>query len=161
MTRAIRKSPSSRDPRTWLWLHDGFAPGAVPPYKWKIQSSGITNYFQRLNGGLVLPLKSETGVSAAYEIWDFYPAGPTWRLFIAGYEPPMPGPTLVSTRFEVLIQFAGHTDPASGVIEQLYPVANSIRTVAMLKPDLSPHPDFPDVVTITPVPWWTPDSEVG
>lgn len=159
MAREIRKSPASRDPRTWLWLPVGFATGAVPPLKWRIETTGVTSYFQRLNSpGLVLPIYQNNGNSVWYRIWDFYPSGPIWELFVSGWPDLQPGPTDYTNEFHLLIQFPGHTDPAELTIRAELSVANQIRHGRLKNPFGANHPDFPNEVTITPLPWWVPDS---
>lgn len=164
MPFGVSKTPGSNDPRNWNWLPYGWEFGAVSPYKYFLKSSGITLVFQRLNNGLVLPIYSNTPDVVRYQLWDFYPFGPTWDMWVRCYNTPQT-PTVgpdYTVEWELVLQFPGHVNPQRGIIRYLYPPAIAERMFFMIDDGTGlPSTYIPNPVTMTPVIWSTPVSPAG
>lgn len=155
MPNKIPKRADSNDPRTWTWLPYGWYQECMPPLKWRMQTTGVTQYFQRLNGGLVLPLKTNTLNAAHFQLWDFYPSGPIWDLNVDTFSVPgLGGYTIV---FTITIQFPGHVNPQYSIRELLYPNPYLPLSFDMLD-NYIPSTIIPNPVTLVPLPYWEPDS---
>lgn len=158
MPNKITKRADSNDPRTWTWLPYGWYQECMPPLKWRMQTSGVTQYLQRLNTGLVLPLYTNNLNDAEYRLWDFYPSGPIWDLQINTF--PAPGLGGYTVVFTILIQFPAHINPQSSIKELLYP--NPYGTLSFdMEDNYQPSTIIPNPVILTPLPYWEPDSLAG
>jgi hypothetical protein len=161
MAYGDRKCADSADPRDFHWLPYAWQDGAMCPYKWFIKTTGVTAYFQRLNDGLVLPVYGVGLEQVEWKLFDFYPIGPSWSLRITAYKDIRPGPPVHNIVFNFGV-FLNLPDiiVASGSVLELSTYAIAERSVTMMY-GAEPSEWFPNPVTITPVPWNTPDSPAG
>lgn len=157
MPYAVRKAPASNDPRSWAFLWMGWQYGQVPPYKWRLSTTGALAPFEALNAGIVLPV-------ATYSDHEYLATGtlsgslnPTYALEIFTADEPQPFPSDWTVRFTFTAVADGINEQA-GELKQLWPVAIAQRSIDDVLPVPSGTRYIPNPLIITPVRWDTPES---
>jgi hypothetical protein len=161
MPYGVRKKAGSTDPRDWNWVPKGWGVAAMAPYKFHLQSYGITQFYQRLNFGLVYPVLSSSYDHVTWRLWDFYPSGPIWSLELGVWDTPQVDTLggLYTVQWLCKVRVVSFGPLQQGEILELWPDPIQTRVFNMIDvPTGNPSTNVPNPVTVTPVPWDTPDS---
>lgn len=139
----------SPDPRKPTYAIEGFDFGQLPPWRWKMTTTGAIFPYEALNAGVVWE-RSDHGIDFA----SFAPLVPIPDvtdplLGWGGTQEPIGGFT-INWFCQFFITGA---DPAtSGFFGELYPVAIKARAFTMVN-EGGPPPFIPNPLVITPLKW--------
>lgn len=152
MPFGVSKWPLPCDPRNPCFCLIGYAAGAVPPYKFFVQTTGALPPFERMNDGLLLTFEFDAGNECVYVGTIGLPALVV-DIFAKALSVPPYDPAPASTlRWTLTITATATATTQIGTAEARLPdpvgQPPSILTLPAAGPNLIPNP-----VVILPRPW--------
>lgn len=126
MPFAVSQWPYAPDPRSPAFASDGWNFGQVPPFSWKLSTTGATGVFVFFNDGITLRNGFESPSFSSYSPVIPPPSFVVTTLNISGFQAPQAGPPVHTIRFQFDI-FVETSLTYEGLLELLFPVAIQVQ----------------------------------
>jgi len=152
MAFGVTKWPLPCDPRTPCFCVLGYAAGAVPPWKYFVQTTGALAPFTKLNDGVLIVFEFEGGGDCVFVGTASLPLIVVDLFIRALGVPPFAPPPADTLRWTLTVTASASGDRQIGVeAERLpFPVDQppDFDLIPVAGPDLIPNP-----VSVEPRPW--------
>jgi hypothetical protein len=152
MPYAVSQWPYWPDPRQADWNFLGWDFGQVPPWKWRIDTSGATGIYAQFNDGVLM---EPTGFLPEDTRWDnqhVLIGAITVILSIKGADPPVGIPPGITKSIGILMHI-GPVRVYGGGLELLWPTAIAVQSPIPMVPVAPSAGTIPNPMSLTPVKW--------
>jgi len=152
MPFAVSQWPNSPDPRPPDFAIDGWNFGQVPPFSWKMSTTGATGIYAFFNAGITLRNVFSSPSISFYDPVIPPPNFVVTTLVISGFQTPQAGPPLhtIAFGFDILVETALNF---RGDLLLLFPTAIAIQGPIPLVEIQPSDGTIPNPMELQPLIW--------